>query len=1064
MTHGSSTLTASEPTHIQSLGARHDNKIPSLTIVKAQIVFFLSTLTEENFWENQGDIRRVSPTVYGKATLVTNMELLNAVVRLITVTASRIIAPDLPASEDSSTILPYRLLVLETQRLARDPFLADYFREAIDKADSVPIRNFELVRFIERVAPIPLERIILASAMLSASNRRDQVYQAGAIIRMNFDQARPVLMRHFTFSTGNLSQAQISKLLLNLLCESPLGAPVLDVTRRQSLLSGLLEKYGFDFMMPIMKQILPRISLQHETTLAQALIQLGPELTTDVDAVRALFLRYGISESSPPMDPQLLEVVNHLACFASEGSILPDVKALVRAFNSYNVPLPWFKAIQALDRQERTGINTTTLKLIVTILSEARHGVSGFWHNWPNPLYQLRIINALLSLTADTFSFNRLPGRAVITTDDIASASSAFKRLVQNVQKSTWNSLDLFKLLVKLDDTGNHAVKSGVREILNKGRRISAILVLMGLYQALEEYRRIRNDMRSPGDLDQRAQSHISAYITELEAFQTSYLQLQEQPGRVGEHRQQQEESEDEWKAMVRRKLTKEMEDREGVEKESKEAKALLVREEKRGVEKEARRLREEEKRKEEEETERILEEEGRIRDVAERILEEEERVRKEAERIRKEEEWIREEGEWIRGKVDGTLKEDEWTWKAIVRRKLTKEMEDREGVEKENKEAKALLVREEKRGVEEEARRLREEEKRKEEEAERILEEEGRIREEAEGILEEEERIRKEEERSKEEEGARRSHEEEERCGEEGEAYGILELTGQVHIIQRESVYQGPYSTVYKGIWCNEAVAVKVIRAAGTLKTTRRKLRRETEIWAKLRHPNILPMYGLCLDDQWEYGALISPWCINGKSSDYLYGLVDKPEERIRLLTEVAKGTEFLHAREPIIVHGDLKPANVLIDGQGTARICDFGLIRIIQEEVDTGMTTTTPHTGTTRYLSRELLTGETPAPTLASDCHALGCIILEFAYLKLPYASHQTVWKIQTEINNREPPCMRLKGVDGHDGHNLLWNLLEACWDLDPDSRPASAAILNYLLAHGDVMIEALSDSPSP
>ncbi|KAG8832629.1 hypothetical protein FRC17_000982 [Serendipita sp. 399] len=989
MSSGSSTLTASETTYIQSLMAPRDNNISLLTFVKAQLVFLLSTLTEENFEKNQNDIRHLSEQ-HGPETYIHFFK------RLITVNASRIIAPNPPASEDPSTFLPYYLLVQETQRLARDPFLADRFRETLDKADSEPIRNFELIRFVERVTLSPLERVILASAMLSASNRRDLVQQAYTIIRMNFDQAQPVLMSATTFSTGNLSQAQVSRLLFNLLCDLPLGAPVLDVAQRQILLSELLTKYGFDFMINIMKQILPRISLRQETTLAQALNQLGSELTTNVDVLRALFLRYDISESNPPRDLQLLQVFDFMDHFETTYGQPVDAKALVGAFNSFGVPLRWDNVIRAFDHPYRSIINESTLRVIVAILTNAPEGLSGLWSIWSNISYQLRIIDALLSLTADIFSFHRLPGRAVITTDDIASASPAFKRLVQNVQKSTWNSLDLFKLLVKLDDTGNQAVKSGVREILNKGRRISAILVLMGLYQALEERCRIRNDMRSTGDFDQRAQSHISAYITELEAFQTSYLQLQEQPGRVGEHRQQQEESEDEWKAIVRRKLTKEMEDREGLEKESKEAKALLVREEKRGVEEEARRLREEEKRKEEEETERILEEEGQIRDEAERILEEEERVRKEAERICKEEEWIREEEEWIREKVDRTLEEEGWTC------------------------------------------------------------------EEAEGILEEEERIRKEEERSK--EGARRTHEEEERRGEEGEAYDILELTGQVHIIQRESVYQGPYSTVYKGIWCNQAVAVKVIRAAGTLKKTRRKLRRETEIWANLRHPNILPMYGLCLDNQWEYGALISPWCINGKSSDYLSGLVDKPEERIRLLTEVAKGTEFLHAREPIIVHGDLKPANVLIDGQGTARICDFGLIRIIQEEVDTGMTTTTPHTGTTRYLSRELLTGETPAPTPASDCHALGCIILEFAYLQLPYASHQTVWKIQTEINNREPPCIRLKGVDGHDGHNLLWDLLEACWDLDPDSRPTSAAILNYLLAHGDVMIEALSDSPSP
>ncbi|KAG8817898.1 hypothetical protein FRC17_011048 [Serendipita sp. 399] len=480
MNNESSTPIASTPTQSQSQGALRDGNSSLLTIVKAQLVFLLSTLTEENFEKNQNDIRRLSEQ-HGPETYIHFFK------RLITATASRIIAPNPPASWDSSTVLPYRLLVQETQRLARDPFLADRFRETIDKADSEPIRNFELIRFIERVALSPLERVILASAVLSAPNRRDLVQQANTIIRMNFDQARPVLMGHPTFESGNLSQAQISKLLSNLLCDSPPDAPVLDVAQRQSLLSGLLTKYGFDFMMPILKQVLPRISLQQGTTLAQALIQLGPELTTDVDVVRALFLRYDISESSPPTDLQLLEVVNRLARSASEGSVLPDVKAL-------NVPLQWDKAIRVLDRQERTGIDTATLKLIVAILSEARHGVSGFWHIWSNPLYQLRLIDALLSLPADTFSFYGLPGRTVVTTDDVANASPTIKGLAQNVQNSTWNSLDLFELLVKLDDTDNEAVKSQVREMLDRAVRVSAELVHMGLLQVPKPWNALQRE------------------------------------------------------------------------------------------------------------------------------------------------------------------------------------------------------------------------------------------------------------------------------------------------------------------------------------------------------------------------------------------------------------------------------------------------------------------------------------------------------------------------------------------------------------------------------------------
>lgn len=405
--------------------------------------------------------------------------------RLITAAAARVVSPNPPASAswDTSTLLTFRLLVQETTRVARDPFLGDRFCEAIDKADSEPFRHFDLIRFVDRVGLAPLEKLILGSAMINATNRRDLVQQAISLIRANFDQARLALAAHPTWENGNLSQAQINKLLSNLLCDPPLETPVLDPTYRQSLLSAIASKYGADFVSSILKQLLSRLSLAQGTSFAQALIQLGPEWTGDVEVVRALMARFGITENNPPADLQVLEAVNRLARYAIEGSAMPDVRVLVKAFNSFNVPLQWDKAIRVLDRPERTGIDTATLKLIVAILSEAHHAVSGFWSTWSNSLYQLRLIDALLSLPSDTFSFYGLPGRTVVTVDDVANASPTIKTLAQNVQSSTWNCLELFELLVRLDESEEPGVRTQVREMLDRAVRVSAELVHMGLLQ-----------------------------------------------------------------------------------------------------------------------------------------------------------------------------------------------------------------------------------------------------------------------------------------------------------------------------------------------------------------------------------------------------------------------------------------------------------------------------------------------------------------------------------------------------------------------------------------------------
>jgi serine/threonine protein kinase len=107
-----------------------------------------------------------------------------------------------------------------------------------------------------------------------------------------------------------------------------------------------------------------------------------------------------------------------------------------------------------------------------------------------------------------------------------------------------------------------------------------------------------------------------------------------------------------------------------------------------------------------------------------------------------------------------------------------------------------------------------------------------------------------------------------------------------------------------------------------------------------------------------------------------------------------VAEGVSHLHHYHPVIIHGDLKPVstsprsrvlpnypfsqgNILIDDSGNPRICDFGLARIFLDEGNSGMTTTTPHTGTDRYLAYELvMTRDASVLSTASDVYALGCV----------------------------------------------------------------------------------------
>ncbi|KZT20259.1 Not1-domain-containing protein [Neolentinus lepideus HHB14362 ss-1] len=450
------------------------------TIVKAQIVFLLSTLTEDNFERNQIEIRSLSEQ-HGFDTY------LHFIRRLIVHSQARLSATAPPPAFDTSSALTFRLLIQETQRLARDSFLAERFREGIDKGEGDVFRNFDLIRFADRVGLRPLERLVLAASIVAGQTRKELASQAQAIIRMDFESAVLALCQHPSFDHADLSPSSLEKLMQNLLQDPPDDSPVLDAMQRQALILAAQTKYGSEIVTPYLQRILPNLTLPPATTVVQVLQQLGPEITEDPDLVLAVFLRFGLSKTTPPREDQVIEIVATFARLASENALSCDVSSVIRAINSFNLDLDWPAIIRSFDRPERV-VDTATLKLLISILLSAPrhlepHAVAGFWSSWENPMYQLRLLDALLSLPADTFNFVSLPGRRIVTVDDVANASPTIKSLAANVQGQTWNSLDLFEVLVIHAGSESPEIRNYVREMLDKAVKISAELVHMGLLQ-----------------------------------------------------------------------------------------------------------------------------------------------------------------------------------------------------------------------------------------------------------------------------------------------------------------------------------------------------------------------------------------------------------------------------------------------------------------------------------------------------------------------------------------------------------------------------------------------------
>ncbi|KIM29279.1 hypothetical protein M408DRAFT_121808 [Serendipita vermifera MAFF 305830] len=285
--------------------------------------------------------------------------------------------------------------------------------------------------------------------------------------------------------------------------------------------------------------------------------------------------------------------------------------------------------------------------------------------------------------------------------------------------------------------------------------------------------------------------------------------------------------------------------------------------------------------------------------------------------------------------------------------------------------------------------------------------------------------------------------------------------LTGRIKDTDRFPVDEGGFSSIYKGSFGSTKVAIKVIRNLTALDsvTMHKRLRREMDVWWKLDHPNVVPLWGYT-DDMGPLPSMISPWYENGNASSYVQKQRLSIEFKLQLLREVSAGLRYLHHFSPPIVHGDLKPGNVLIDNDGIARLCDFGLAHLVSD-VDATITATS-NVGTIRYAAPELRCpeddDEVVRASTQTDIYSLACIAYEFLYEKQPFADRGSIQTIIAAGYSHIPPARMetedlsvLGPIAPH-----YWELFQSCWDERADNRPDITSFCEHI----DLAFFAFSD----
>ncbi|KXN84539.1 Cytokinesis protein sepH [Leucoagaricus sp. SymC.cos] len=244
-----------------------------------------------------------------------------------------------------------------------------------------------------------------------------------------------------------------------------------------------------------------------------------------------------------------------------------------------------------------------------------------------------------------------------------------------------------------------------------------------------------------------------------------------------------------------------------------------------------------------------------------------------------------------------------------------------------------------------------------------------------------------------------------------------LSRITSATHIFPRryelngvkycpKPIAEGGFGSVHQGV--NTSMCIKVMKRLDPDALT--LWIKELILWAQSSHPNIVPFYGVFVEE----------------------------------ISDVVHGLHYLH--ELGIVHGDLKGQNILISNKGCGLITDFGTSHITTATAASGSLSAT----TLHFLAPEMILGN-KKPSKEFDIWLVGCLFYEVLSHKAPYHEYKSEVQIMVALSHKEPPTRPgtttdMEEKDDRDDDfyqdwdtidNQVWSLIMKCCNPEPEHQ---------------------------